>query len=95
MAEDKKQEKKEEIGGVDFFIKELAHMEQDSVKMYTSLSRRIAILEQKGKSSDDPEKMLTNVFIVLMVIQLLPVVVDVLRSLWTPSASSSSSSLSE
>jgi hypothetical protein len=84
------QNKEPVVGGVDFFIKELAHMEQDSVKMYTSLSRRIAALEQKGKSSDDPEKMIIQVIGVMLLLQMLPVVVDIIRSIWTPSESSSS-----
>jgi hypothetical protein len=86
MADEQKQSEPE-IGGADFFIRELSRMEHEQTQMYRNLSRRIAVVEQKGKSNDDPEKMLTSVFMVLLVIQVLPLIIDIVRKLWEPSES--------
>jgi hypothetical protein len=80
--EDEKKQPEPEVGGADFFIRELARMEHEQTQMYRNLSRRIATVEQKGKSTDDPEKMLTSFFMVLLVIQVLPLIIDVVKSLW-------------
>ncbi len=66
-----------------FFLDELARMDLDSERRYKHLSSRIASLEQKGKSiSDDPEKLLGSLFLIIAVIQAIPLVIDLVRKLW-------------
>lgn len=96
MADQDKQEQKTQPDreadptpkGADFFISELAHMEQENVRRYMALSTRLASLERKGKtSSDDPMNMLGSVILVMVVLQVLPVVIDLLVRKWAPSSS--------
>jgi len=90
MSEEPEQQNEElaKVGSAEFFIQELARMEHEEVQRYKHLSKRLVALEQKGKSmTDDPEKMLGSFFIVLFVIQVLPIVIDIIQAWHRPSES--------
>lgn len=83
-AEEKQQDKSSAEIAIDrtrFFIDELARMEHQEARRYDHLSKRLAALEQKGKStmSDDPEKMLGTFLLIIGLIQVLPYIVDIVR----------------
>lgn len=64
----------------DFFIDEFARIEADWSKQYVAMSNRIAKLEQKGKSTkDDPEKLFATVFIIVAVVQIVPLILDLVK----------------
>lgn len=66
----------------DFFITELAHMSESYDRQYTSVSRRLAVLEQNAKGSydDDPMKMMGPVIGIIIAMQLLPVIVEAVQA---------------
>jgi hypothetical protein len=91
MSEEMKVEEKQStlptdvaIDRTEFFIAELASMSSQHDKeilYYRNLATRVTILEQKGKSvGDDPEKMLGMFFLVMGVLQLIPMLIDVVKA---------------
>lgn len=76
----------------EFFIGELAIISRESDQRYASLSRRMAALEGKkhGAMDVDFDKLLGTMFLVVGVLQLIPLVFD-LVSKWKSSSSSPSS----
>ena len=83
---------KTETGSVEFFINELARMDSAHERFRENVARRLVILEErtKGSPDDDISKMMGTVLLVLIGLQLLPIVLDMVRS-WKSSSSLPSS----
>ncbi len=69
----------------DFFITELAHMHDETEKYKShliSVSKRVSVLEENAKGSydDDPSKMMASVVGVIVLMQLLPVIVEMIQN---------------
>lgn len=79
---------KEKEPGVEFFMGELMKIEAEGDRRYGSLALRVQKLERKGKSQDDPEAMLGQIFMGLMLLQLAPLVIELIRKWLTESKSS-------
>lgn len=82
------EEKKTDIGSVEFFINELARMDATQERFRSNCARRLVALEEKSKGGADDEvtKMMGTVLLVLIGLQLLPVVLDMIRQ-WKSSSS--------
>jgi hypothetical protein len=77
---------------VEFFIGELETISREQDNRYNSLTKRIAALEaKKGSSEFDVQELLGTLFLVMAVLQIVPLVLDLVKQ-WK---SSSSSQLSE
>lgn len=76
--------------GVEFFMDELGKIEASNERRYASLTMRIEKLERKGKSHDDPEAMMAQIFMGLLLLEMLPLVVELIRKWLTESKSSES-----
>jgi hypothetical protein len=76
---------KTETRGVEFFIGELQSMHDEYEKdrrFFDSIVKRVQTLEGKQKpAEDDLQRMLGTLFIVCAVVQLIPIVIDLVRSL--------------
>jgi hypothetical protein len=72
-----------------FFINELARMDAAHERFRENTARRLVILEErtKGTPDDDVSKMMGTVLLVLIGLQLLPIILDMIRS-WKSSSSS-------
>ncbi len=82
-------ENKNELDSREQWLTTMADMQIQADQRYAHLSRRMSALEQKGKSiGDDPEKMIGSLFMILMVINLLPLLIDMVRAKWVHSESS-------
>ena len=93
---DMAEEAKPEVSRTEFFIQELERMDSLWERRYGSLVNRISLLEQKKKGSSDIdiEQLIGTIFLVMGILQILPLVFD-LVSKWRSSPSFSSLPLSE
>lgn len=78
----------EQKPGVEFFMDELMKIEASTDRRYSSLAVRVERLERKNKSQDSPEAMLAQIFMGLMLLQLAPLVIELVRKWLTESKSS-------
>jgi hypothetical protein len=85
-------EKKEGQPSIEFWMDELMKIEDVNQRRYDSVVMRLEKLEQKRKSHDDPEAMLGSLFMFLMLVQVAPLVVELIRQ-WLTKRSSLESSL--
>lgn len=77
-------------GTVEFFIQELATMNHQQDRINRATWERIKAIEErtKPKFEDDPTKLMGSALIFLVLLQLAPFVLEMVRDAWKSSSSS-------